>query len=92
MNPQEQAVDIQAIQDAIERRKNGTLRPPVQDPMQQPAPTAPQQPAQPAQPVQAAPSMVQPQAAPSTGSGAVETQESNIIVKGLIDRLKKFTK
>lgn len=75
---QPEAIDMQAIQEAMERRKNGSMQPasPQGMPMGgQPAPSQPM-----------------PEQAPAMPAGAPpETKESSVIVKALIDRLKQYS-
>ena len=70
-----QAIDMQAIQEAMDRRKNGTMQ------------SAPQpQPAMPPSMPTTAPAVEStPVGAPP------ETKESSVIVKALIDRLKQYS-
>ena len=74
-----QAIDMQAIQEAMDRRRNGTMQPGLQ-----PQVGAQPMPAQSSQPMPSEPAM-------PMGGTPPETKESSIIVKALIERLKQYS-
>ena len=79
MEPNTQDIDMDAINEAIQRREQGGVpsQPAPQPQVPTPAPTG-----------AGVPSM----GMPTQGTGlATETKESSLIVKGLIERLKQFS-
>jgi hypothetical protein len=80
---QPEAIDMEAIQEALQRRKDGTLPPvPQGQPMPQDMPMGQEAPMP----------MEQGMPAPVSAGLPPQSDESTLIVKGLIDRLKQFGK
>lgn len=73
-----QGIDTQAIQEAIDRRRNGSMQPQGGMPQGE-------------QPMPAPETAMSPPTGMPMGGTPPETKESSIIVKALIDRLKQYS-